>query len=774
MPRPAARAGGSDEGCVTMHKFKHPGCRRRFHRLWLALVRGALLANAAAAGEPAAPGDAAPWVPQRPEFEAEAARLEASGPPLYFTARLIPALQKLLARPDLSDAKRISHGERLAWVYLSEGQVDQAVACIEEVFAVIRARGLQPTAADWRVRGLVYLRQAEVENCIARHNASCCIFPLEGAGVHALKEPARRARDSYLAALQLEPGDLRLRWLLNLTAMAAGDPEGVPEAQRIDLSIFDSQADIGRFPDIAPALGVDTVNRCGGAIVEDFDGDGYLDIVTSTLDPLGPMTFYHNAGQAGFQDRSAGARLDDQLGGLNCIPADYDNDGDLDLLVLRGAWWYDAGRIRNSLLTNAGDGTFVDSTRRAGLADPAAPTQSAAWADFDNDGDLDLYVGNESRREFPEDSASYPGQLFRNNGDGTFSDIAAAAGVTNDRYCKGVTAGDYDNDGDMDLYVSNIGRNRLYRNNADGTFSDVAPELGVTSPDGRSFATWFFDYDNDGWLDLFVAAYDATLSDVAADYLKQPYAASPPCLYRNNGDGSFRDVAAAVGLKHAYLPMGANFGDLDNDGFLDIYLTTGEPDYGALMPNIMLRNDAGRRFQDVTRSGGFGHLQKGHGVAFADLDNDGDQDIYHQLGGFYRGDVYHNALFLNPGHGGRFLVLRLVGSASNRMAVGARIRVTVRTPGGVREIHRAVGSVSSFGGSPLRQEIGLGDARAIDRLEITWPRSGTRQVFPDVPLDSRIRIVEHHRTYTPLDIAAYDLGQVAGKQSAPEAPKVSP
>ena len=166
----------------------------------------------------------------------------------------------------------------------------------------------------------------------------------------------------------------------------------------------------------------------------------------------------------------------------------------------------------------------------------------------------------------------------------------------------------------------------MYRNNGDGTFTDVAPELGMTEPSRRSFATWFFDYDNDGWLDLLVVSYEGSVADLAAEALGRPHTGARPRLYHNNGDGTFTDKAVELGLNHMYLPMGANFGDLDNDGWLDIYLTTGDPDYQSLMPNVMLRNDAGRRFQNVTTSGGFGHLQKGHGIAFADLDNDGDHD----------------------------------------------------------------------------------------------------------------------------------------------------
>jgi hypothetical protein len=269
----------------------------------------------------------------------------------------------------------------------------------------------------------------------------------------------------------------------------------------------------------------------------------------------------------------------------------------------------------------------------------------------------------------------------------------------------------------------------------------------VTEPVGYSFASWFFDYDNDGWLDIWVGAYDATVADVAADYLGMPHHASPPRLYRNNRDGTFTSMSKELGLEHAWLPMGASFGDLDKDGWLDIYLSTGGPEYDTLVPNVMLRNDQARQFQDVTKSGGFGHLQKGHGVCFADFDNDGDQDVFNQLGGFYPGDAFRNTLYLNPGtapgmESNHSISITLQGVKSNRMGVGARIKVVVQTQSGTREIHRAAGCVSSFGGSPLRQEIGIGDASGIERIEITWPASGMTQTIDGVPLDSFIRIVE--------------------------------
>src|SRR5262249_52807228 len=212
--------------------------------------------------------------------------------------------------------------------------------------------------------------------------------------------------------------------------------------------------------------------------------------------------------------------------------------------------------------------------------------------------------------------------------DGTFENVAERAGVLNARWAKGVAWGDYDDDGDPDLYVSNMdGPNRLYRNNGDGTFTDVAPELGVTEPHD-SFSCWWWDYDNDGRLDLFVSGFRASLQDIVADMLGRPAKGDRPHLYRNLGPAGFRDVAAEVGLDRVTLPMGSNCADIDNDGYLDVFLATGRPPYSILVPDLMFKNVNGRRFEDVTTSSGTGHLQKGHGVSFADYDHDGDLDLF--------------------------------------------------------------------------------------------------------------------------------------------------
>jgi hypothetical protein len=213
-------------------------------------------------------------------------------------------------------------------------------------------------------------------------------------------------------------------------------------------------------------------------------------------------------------------------------------------------------------------------------------------------------------------------------------------------------------------------------------------------------------------------------------------------LYRGDGRGGFVDVAARVGLVRLHLPMGSNFGDVDNDGFLDFYLGTGYPDYEGLMPNVLYHNEAGERFRDVTWPAGVGHLQKGHGVAFGDYDNDGDSDIFAQMGGAFPGDGFADALFQNPGFGNHWLALLLHGTTSNRSAIGARIRVDVIESGRRRSIYRHVGTGGSFGCNSLRQTIGLGRASAIERLEVYWPTSDQTERFDTVAIDRLYQLTE--------------------------------
>jgi hypothetical protein len=205
--------------------------------------------------------------------------------------------------------------------------------------------------------------------------------------------------------------------------------------------------------------------------------------------------------------------------------------------------------------------------------------------------------------------------------------------------------------------------------------------------------------------------------------------------------------------------MGANFGDIDNDGFLDIYMGTGNPSYGSLMPNVLLRNKEGKFFVDVTMSSGTGEWHKGHGVAFADLDNDGDEDIVAEIGGATLGDKHTMRVFENPGNHNDWISLKLVGVKTNRAAIGARIKVTVENKGrGSRSIYRSIGSGGSFGASPLEQHIGLGSDARIMNLEIWWPVSNTRQHFSNVEKNQALKITEFSSDLTRIERTTYRLG----------------
>ena len=302
------------------------------------------------------------------------------------------------------------------------------------------------------------------------------------------------------------------------------------------------------------------------------------------------------------------------------------------------------------------------------------------------------------------------------------------------------------------------GTHYLFHNNHNSTFTEVGSEAGVSKPT-QSSSAWFFDYDNDGWPDLFVGSYYVSVEESMRSYLKLPPNAETLHLFKNMKNGTFRDVTKEAALDKVFMPMGANFGDIDNDGFLDIYLGTGNPSYASLLPNVMLRNHDGKFFSDVTASSGTGELHKGHGVAFADIDNDGDEDLLTQISGATPGDAHPFRLFENPGNDGDWINLHLVGVKSNRAAIGTRIKVTVGNAGGTRRsIYRTVGSGGSFGASPLAQHIGLGKSARIVEIEVWWPASNSRQVFTGVGKNQFLEIKEFAKDYKKLDRRAFRLG----------------
>ena len=639
----------------------------------------------------------------------------------------------------------------LAYQLLQAGKTEEAIKEFEPLFKTIDSLHLKIDYQFYTLLGIAYMRLGEQQNCCSFHTSESCILPIQGTGLHKLPEGSEKAIWWYERILAQYPQDLQSRWLLNVAYMTLGKyPDGVPKEYLVPLEDSKSYPNFPHWKDVAPDAGLDKVGLAGGSCMEDFDNDGYLDIMSSSWGLRDQLRYYHNNGDGTFKNVTKEAGLTGIVNGLNIIHADYNNDGFQDVLVLRGAWMLKNGHQPNSLLKNNGDGTFQDVTFSSGLLS-FHPTQTASWGDFNNDGYLDLFIGNESEDDDPQ-----PCEFYLNNKDGTFTNIAHQMNMEIFGYVKGVTWGDINNDGLLDLYVSIIGmKNKLFLNKGgtsikDWKFEDISESAGIGNPI-NSFPCWFFDYDNDGWEDIFASGYgprkDQVGFDAANEYLGNKPIDETPHIYRNNRDNTFTDVTKELGFENRVcFSMGSNFGDLDNDGWLDFYLGTGTPDYRSIVPNRMFHNDAGKFFSEVTYSGGFGHIQKGHGVAWGDIDNDGDQDIFITIGGAVEGDSFSSALFRNPGNKNNWITLLLQGTSStcNRNAIGARIKINVtESDDKSRDIYATCSTGGTFGSSSLQQEIGLGSAKKINSIEIIFPDGkNIPEVYKNVEMNKFYKAVQ--------------------------------
>jgi len=604
--------------------------------------------------------------------------------------------------------------------------------------------------------GIAYMRLGERSNCMLNHNGSSCVFPIKDGGVHLIKTGSTKAIEVYESILRSHPDDYESKWLLNIAFMTLGGyPKNVPREFLLPGLDADTAYKVKPFKDMAADLGLNINGRAGGVIVDDFNNDGYLDIVTSGWGLDDPMHYFQNNQDGTFTDMTARSGLKGINGGLNIMQTDYNNDGKMDIFVTRGAWNNQGyGNQPSSLLRNNGDGTFTDVTISSGLL-YYHPTQAAVWADFNNDGWLDLFVGGEDSGVL-DAGGPHPSMLFVNNHDGTFTNVALQAHCAISSFVKGVTAADYNNDGWSDIFVSTLdGRKYLLKNKAKPgmvpDFEDVTAQAGIAGNNNGTFTTWFYDYNNDGYPDILVCDYRFSKS---LAYYAGAAAAGKPVpqagnvyLYRNNKNGTFTNVTNEVGLDKVVYSMGANFGDIDNDGWPDMYFGTGNPDFKSLVPNKLFKNLGGAKFADVTTSSRTGNLQKGHGVAFADLRNTGNQDIFIEMGGAFKGDSYTSSLYVNPGESNNnWINLKLEGVKANKAAIGSRIKVTFTENGTQRSVYKDVNSGGSFGSSPLRQEIGIGQAKLIDEIEIRWAGSQAVQRFKNVAPDQFLHITEGNNT----------------------------
>ena len=553
-------------------------------------------------------------------------------------------------------------------------------------------------------------------------------------GVYHLRHGnPQEAATNFKEALRLKPRDPETLWnLWTAYTKLGGYPAELPEEFKIQpwegFGTSNSMGQDSLFTDIAPDLKMDKVDGGRGSAWGDYDKDGDLDIVA--VGTYQPHALFRNNGDGTFTNVADQAGVADPRGGWGSLFADYDNDGYPDLYITRGGW---SGAEENTLYHNNGDGTFTDVTHTAGVADPQS-SFCAAWADYDNDGYLDLYIAN---GVIGDGAANV---LYHNNGDGTFTNTADIAGVANTGNSLGTAWGDYNKDGYIDLHVVNYGQsNVLYRNNGDGTFTDVTPTTGMNLSVTDPFVTFFLDVDNDADLDIFISNSGSFQAFIAGQITgAATHDSDRQVLYRNNGDGTFTDVTHESGLYHAYGAMGANFGDINSDGYLDIYLATGAPQMGRLERDALFQNNGDGTFTDATFALGLGNVGKGHGVTFADADADGDVDIYVPVGGAFLGDQWHNLFYQNTGSGNNWLTLKLIGVKSNRDAIGAKVTVRI----GNSIIYREVSGGCGFGSTnSLPLEIGLGTHTKVDTLEILWP-SGQVDTHRNLSVNQKIVITE--------------------------------
>ena len=649
------------------------------------------------------------------------------------------------------------------------GDFDEAVRLISSAIA---DDGENEDRLFWLA--MSHLRQAEANNCLhalTRGPASdspplVCTLPISCC--HARPEHTGDAAELFLRLLEKYDSENRLyRWLLNFCHMATGDfPGGVPEPYRVDGhfvdSFYGSLAAAGRetfgnlrFRDEAKRLGIDTLDTGRGVAVEDFDRDGYLDIVTGGS--FHDLKFYRNVRGERFDNTTAEMGLATVAQPFCISAADYDNDGWIDLFVARP---FDRYRLfRNE------SGKFRDVTRETGLLavlqeSEIAATWISTWADVDNDGDLDLFLAQwgmslpmtRGIMARPRSDSMLLINQTDSAGRTVFTNETEAFGLTptvHDNYFIGAAFGDYDNDGFADLFLSSpLRKTSVLLHNVRGTRFE--PTSLVARVEG-GFVGSFVDVNHDGRLDLFESGFgdarSCTQQAVFGEELDR-FLSGHSTIFLQTDHGDFVEQRDFFDRRLPMSTMGANYGDLNNDGAFDFYLGTGTPEGWFVLPNLMYLGELQGtvptlKTRNISMLGGFGTIQKGHGIVFFDFDDDGDQDIYSSLGGMWPGDAWPNQMFVNHSAlENTWVKVRLRGVATNHFGIGAKIKVVASTENGESVIrYYSMDQKTGFGCAPMLAHVGLFSATRIDRIEVTWPVSGRTEVY-DAEINSSVTLRE--------------------------------
>lgn len=673
--------------------------------------------------------------------------------------KIAKLLDERLKEPGLTPERRFELMTRRAnreW-YLAE-RPDEAVRRFDEALreyrearsgAATRGRSPEATRVEWlglTQAGVSWLRYGEVRNCVENHNADSCLFPLSRLAHHRRKEGAAKAAAYFEEALRIRETS-HLIWLYSIAHQALGTPvEEVPKTWRLPKAALKTlgagslEDGLTRFEDWASPLGFQSRQDTGGANAQaqDFNGDGRLDLIQGGRNACSPIKLYWGI-EEGFEN----AKLDPRHRTLttanavtNILSADVDNDGDLDLYLVRGGWVTtdSAPILHNELLLNDGKGRFTRSAQSP-LNAKGNRSVAALFADFDLDGWIDLFVCDE---------VSGP-ELHQGSRKG-FRRVSNNGGLSYQGVCKGTAAGDLDGDGQPELFIGLYGQdNQLYKNVSSAgeiRFQPIVNSPVLNRPQ-FAFPAAFADFNNDSHLDLFVGSFYRDTGNYARFVLGRDYKPEVSRIFLNDGQGQLIDRTDELGFANPAQTMGSGLADLNGDGWLDILLGTGSVSYGDLVPNLVYINRAGKAFVERGTELGMSSLQKGHGVVTADFDGDLRSDIFWVNGGTIPGDNYFPSLYRNSSTQNSWLGLELEGVTANRSAIGAKVEVEVeenREPRAdssstseqtdkpsLRRIVRHVGLHSSFGSESLRLNIGLGETKKIRRLSIHWPNR-TRRV----------------------------------------------
>ncbi len=685
--------------------------------------------------------------------------------PLFFNDKRAAIVREKLEK-EKDPSVKLTHTLDLALELLRGGHTGEALNVFSALDQFI-TRNNVPMPPDTRKYvysnfAIAFMRHGEIQNCVENHNHESCIIPIAGDGIHQATMGSENAVKQYEAIQAAFPDDLESKYLMNLAYMTLGKfPREVPKKYLVNPGWFANSYKITHFDDIAPKLGLNRRGHAGGSVIDDFNNDGWLDIVITSWGPTDPLLLYINNGNGTFSDQTQAYGLAGQVASLHLNKADYNNDGYVDLFIMRGAWYQKNGDVQSTLMMNTGKGHFEDVTMQSGLHHMAA-SQAAAWSDYNLDGWVDLVIANESQSGYDRGF-----ELYINQQDGTFRQEAQKWGLTKNSFYKGCTATYANDDKYPDVYFSSLMEgNFLYINTDDGQggrkFVPAQTSTSLNAP-LRSFPCWTFDVNNDGNEDLFVSSYDNWITPVNYWMQSKMNQVDPgilPKLYLNKGNMQYEEVGRKMGLHEVAFTMGCNYGDINTDGYPDFYLATGNPAYQSLVPNKMYLNIDGQRFEDVSYIGGFANIQKGHGVSFGDLDHDGDEDIYVVMGGAFDGDFFFNMLFENPNEkNNHWVVLSLEGTEANRSAIGARVMVSVQENGKERKIYNTVSNGASFGGNSFALEVGLRQATSINRIHVQWPcKDCPDQEFTGLQINKAYKLIQGNPTPQVLPYTAVKMG----------------